>query len=135
MRRAKESQSLNNRLPGLCAPTTAQVAQAALDVWANEPPKWEGHPLVNRPDVVCTPHLGASTTEAQEVRELVSSGVAMRCRQLFLRHRIPLRTHPLFLLCGTEAACMEGKSPNTPMAHAGHCMRLSFLPTLKPCKT
>ncbi|KAF5842120.1 D-isomer specific 2-hydroxyacid dehydrogenase [Dunaliella salina] len=43
-----------------------QVSQAALDVWADEPPKWEGHPLVNRPDVVCTPHLGASTTEAQE---------------------------------------------------------------------
>lgn len=47
----------------------AQVAGAALDVWADEPPKWEGHPLVNRPDVVCTPHLGASTTEAQEVRK------------------------------------------------------------------
>lgn len=24
------------------------------------------NPLVGRPDVVCTPHLGASTTEAQE---------------------------------------------------------------------
>lgn len=43
-----------------------QVAQAALDVFADEPPKFEGHPLIGRPDVICTPHLGASTTEAQE---------------------------------------------------------------------
>jgi len=39
--------------------------QAALDVFAKEPPPAD-HPLVGRPDVVCTPHLGASTTEAQE---------------------------------------------------------------------
>jgi len=34
-------------------------------VFAKEPPPAD-HPLVGRPDVVCTPHLGASTTEAQE---------------------------------------------------------------------
>ena len=38
--------------------------QAALDVFEKEPPT--DNPLVGRPDVVCTPHLGASTTEAQE---------------------------------------------------------------------
>ncbi len=27
---------------------------------------YAGHPLIGRPDVICTPHLGASTTEAQE---------------------------------------------------------------------
>jgi D-3-phosphoglycerate dehydrogenase len=42
------------------------VAAAALDVFEEEPPTWEGHPLVGRANVVCTPHLGASTTEAQE---------------------------------------------------------------------
>lgn len=42
-----------------------QVAQAALDVFNQEPPPADS-PLVNRPDVVCTPHLGASTKEAQE---------------------------------------------------------------------
>eukprot|EP00878_Enallax_costatus_P023995 GHUV01025578.1.p1 GENE.GHUV01025578.1~~GHUV01025578.1.p1 ORF type:complete len:552 (+),score=220.22 GHUV01025578.1:123-1658(+) len=42
------------------------VAAAALDVFEEEPPKFEGHPLIGRPNVVCTPHLGASTTEAQE---------------------------------------------------------------------
>ena len=40
------------------------VAQAALDVFSKEPPT--DSPLVARPDVVCTPHLGASTVEAQE---------------------------------------------------------------------
>ena len=25
-----------------------------------------GNPLISRPDVICTPHLGASTVEAQE---------------------------------------------------------------------
>ncbi|GFR44138.1 hypothetical protein Agub_g5304 [Astrephomene gubernaculifera] len=42
------------------------VAQAALDVFMDEPPKFDGHPLIGRPDVICTPHLGASTMEAQE---------------------------------------------------------------------
>ena len=47
--------------------------QAALDVFAKEPPPAD-HPLVGRPDVICTPHLGASTTEAQE-------GVALEIAQ------------------------------------------------------
>jgi D-3-phosphoglycerate dehydrogenase / 2-oxoglutarate reductase len=42
------------------------VAAAALDVFQEEPPKFDGHPLVGRANVVCTPHLGASTQEAQE---------------------------------------------------------------------
>ena len=41
------------------------VAAAALDVFEKEPPPSD-HPLTKRPDVVCTPHLGASTAEAQD---------------------------------------------------------------------
>ncbi|WP_029030330.1 phosphoglycerate dehydrogenase [Salinarimonas rosea] len=40
------------------------VAGAAFDVFAQEPAT--ENPLFGHPHVVCTPHLGASTTEAQE---------------------------------------------------------------------
>ncbi|MBV8566030.1 MAG: phosphoglycerate dehydrogenase [Methylobacteriaceae bacterium] len=40
------------------------VAGAAFDVFTEEPAK--ANPLFGHPNVVCTPHLGASTTEAQE---------------------------------------------------------------------
>ncbi len=43
---------------------TGQIAGAALDVLAEEPPS-EDHPLLGRDDVILTPHLGASSHEAQ----------------------------------------------------------------------
>ena len=41
-----------------------KVAGAALDVFETEPPP-ENFPLREMPNVICTPHLGASTEEAQ----------------------------------------------------------------------
>ena len=43
---------------------SGHVAGAAFDVFAEEPAN--ENPLFNLPNVVCTPHLGAATTEAQE---------------------------------------------------------------------
>jgi D-3-phosphoglycerate dehydrogenase / 2-oxoglutarate reductase len=44
---------------------SGQVAAAALDVYETEPPP-EDYPLRSLPNIVFTPHLGASTAEAQE---------------------------------------------------------------------
>src|SRR6266571_3974663 len=72
-RRAGSSAGTRSRACGAaCASSTAraaaiksgQVAGAALDVLEKEPPP-AGHPLLGMEQVICTPHLGASTGEAQ----------------------------------------------------------------------
>jgi D-3-phosphoglycerate dehydrogenase len=44
---------------------SGHVAGAALDVFTSEPPKENLRPLLAHPNLVVTPHLGASTEEAQ----------------------------------------------------------------------
>ncbi len=44
---------------------SGKVAGAAIDVYTSEPPLGE-NPLIDDPRIIITPHLGASTAEAQE---------------------------------------------------------------------
>ncbi|MDP6777280.1 MAG: phosphoglycerate dehydrogenase, partial [Candidatus Latescibacteria bacterium] len=59
---------------------SGKVAGAALDVYETEPPP-KDHPLLQRDEVICTPHLAASTREAQEK---VSSQIAREVLDVLL---------------------------------------------------
>ena len=50
---------------------SGKLAGAALDVFPQEP--FSGHPVLERDDVVVTPHLGASTAEAQDRAGVVTA--------------------------------------------------------------
>jgi D-3-phosphoglycerate dehydrogenase len=45
---------------------SGKVARAAMDVFETEPPTPEEYELIKHPNVSVTPHIGASTVEAQE---------------------------------------------------------------------
>jgi D-3-phosphoglycerate dehydrogenase len=59
---------LDDLLAGL---ESGKLAGAALDVFPSEP--FTEHPIFARPDVVVTPHLGASTAEAQDRAGVVTA--------------------------------------------------------------
>jgi D-3-phosphoglycerate dehydrogenase len=68
----------------LAALESGQVGAAGLDVFVEEPPPAD-HPLVNHPNVICTPHLGASTEQAQIN---VSVAVAEQVRDYLLKGEV-----------------------------------------------
>ncbi|PWB55694.1 MAG: hypothetical protein C3F13_03195 [Anaerolineales bacterium] len=71
----------------LAALETGQVAAAALDVFATEPPGLTA--LVAHPNVVATPHIGAQTEEAQDrAAEDIASEVLNVLRGETLRWKI-----------------------------------------------
>ena len=61
---------------------SGHVAGAAFDVFTEEPAL--ANPLFGHPNVVCTPHLGAATTEAQEN---VALQIAQQMSDHLLRRR------------------------------------------------
>lgn len=53
------------------------ISGVALDVYTEEPPTGELLELLRHPGIICTPHLGASTQEAQgKVAEQIASHIA-----------------------------------------------------------
>jgi D-3-phosphoglycerate dehydrogenase len=60
---------------------SGKVWGAALDVFENEPPD-PNHPLLKRPEVIATPHIGASTGQAQLN---VAIAVAEQIRDYFMQ--------------------------------------------------
>ena len=60
------------------------VKRAAIDVYMNEPAP-QGHILVDHPAVICTPHIGASTREAQII---VADAVARQISDYLLDGKV-----------------------------------------------
>lgn len=63
---------------------SGSVSGAAFDVYSKEPPEFSNI-IFNHPKIICTPHLGASTDEAQE---LVAIQISEQIKEYFLDNKI-----------------------------------------------
>ncbi len=85
---------------------SGQVAGAALDVFETEPPAAD-HPLFGAPNFICTPHLGASTTEAQVNVALQVAEQTGRLPRQWRRHQRAQRAEPVCRR-SAQAAALHG---------------------------
>lgn len=84
------------------------VAGAAFDVFEKEPPE-PSHPFLTHPNIIVTPHLGASTIEAQENVAVAVSKQVLHClRNEPFQHAVNIpaipprlrnKLQPYFALC------------------------------------
>ncbi|MFZ2324202.1 MAG: phosphoglycerate dehydrogenase [Ignavibacteriaceae bacterium] len=73
-----------NELDIIEAADSGKVSGAAFDVYVQEPPDFSSK-LFAHPKIICTPHLGASTEEAQE---LVAIQISDQIKEYFLEKKI-----------------------------------------------
>jgi D-3-phosphoglycerate dehydrogenase len=93
------------------------VGGAALDVFEEEPPP-KDHPLVAHPRVICTPHLGASTEQAQvnvsiavaeQIRDYLVSGVISNAVNVpSISKELAARIRP-YLVLGEKLGRFQGQ--------------------------